>query len=69
MEREFYTITADDVNERYLNAFGRTWPLASMCGVILNFDVGKRIYHVQHSDGSYMLQMENPQQFQARLAT
>jgi hypothetical protein len=43
MER-FVTIRDSDVGKPLFRAFGRSWAVVSFMGIILEIDVGKRVY-------------------------
>jgi hypothetical protein len=60
--REYYTITPEDVNKRFLRIFNKGWLLSDLCGYIQLIDVGKRIYLING-----ILQMENQEQFTRRM--
>lgn len=65
----FYTLMEGDVGRAPLYAFGRAWSVGDFMGRILPGDVGKRVYRAPMNDGSgYVLQVENDQQRDARLA-
>lgn len=64
----YYTITADDVGKRFLDAFGKHWPLGDVLGYVQRIDVGKRIYRLRDNAGVRdFLQVENNEQRDARL--
>jgi hypothetical protein len=62
-----YTITADDVGEPLIHAWGRPWLVSGFLGRVLPGDVGKRVYRVPTDAGdSHVLQVENDAQRDAR---
>jgi hypothetical protein len=58
----YYTITKADVGKRHIQAFGKTWLTSGFLGIVLDMDVGKRVY--QRRD---ILQVENQAQLRARI--
>lgn len=75
--RRFYTIRESDVG-RNITAWGRTWKSEDFIGKIQRRDVGKRVYRVVDHGATlaaddyvprYILQVENDEQFQRRVAS
>lgn len=60
-----YTITADDVGREVLGNF---WRVSDIMGRVQAIDVGKRVYRVPDGQGGHVLQVENDDQRNARLA-
>ena len=67
MRYPYHTITEEDLKplsrRSELRAFGKTWFLVNQFGCIMTIDIGKRVYKVSNS----ILQIENQEQFEARL--
>ncbi len=67
----YYTITHGDIGKPAITAFGHAWTVTDWIGRILPGDVGKRVYRVSNDDDlgqSYILQVENNEQRDARIA-
>ncbi len=61
---KYYTLTTEDVGKPHIRAFDQTWPVNWFLGRVLNCDVGKRVYL-----RGGVLQVENAEQYEARMAT
>lgn len=65
----WYEIAGSDIGRHTIEAFGRKWDVQDFMGRIMPRDVGKRVYRTRTNDRmGYVLQVENDEQFAARLA-
>lgn len=59
--RTYYEIKSTDVEQPFINMFGRVHSVSSFLGRVLQQDVGKRCYLVND-----VIQVENKEQFDKR---
>ena len=72
--RLFYTITAEDIDRRFIRTTECVIPVGDVIGYVQRQDVGKRLYRVPTDGGiegqpvSWIWQCENNEQRDGRLA-
>ena len=66
-QRVYRPIAPGDVGSRVIVAFGRRWHIAQFIGVILDRDIGKRLYFVTAKDALDKIELETDGQRRKRL--